>query len=136
MGEAHAALAPTRVFLAEDDTEMRIMVAAVLRKDGYHVTELKSGQELLDAVSRTLGQDGYVAEPDLIISDVRMPGFWGLDVLATLRRTDWETPVILITGFGDIETHTEASLLGAAAVIDKPFDLDAFREKVQSIAAP
>lgn len=53
-----------------------------------------------------------------------MPGCGGLEVLARMRRVEWSTPVILITAFGDAETHTEACRLGAARVLDKPFDVD------------
>jgi FixJ family two-component response regulator len=51
-----------------------------------------------------------------------MPGLTGLEVLAGLRKRDQSTPVILITAFGDEQTHAEAKRLGATAVIDKPFD--------------
>ena len=52
-----------------------------------------------------------------------MPGCSGLDLLACLRHFDWNTPVILITAFGNAETHDQARRLGAFAVFDKPFDL-------------
>ncbi len=136
LGEAHAALAPTRVLLAEDNDDMRALLKGHLVGMGYEVVAVSNGQALLDELQQTTRHGGYHAEPHLIITDVRMPGFWGLDVLATLRRGDWSTPVVVITGFGDLETHTEASLLGAAAVFDKPFDLADFGDKVQSIAAP
>ena len=51
----------------------------------------------------------------------------GLDVVAGLRRAEWITPVIIITAFGDEATHAEAQRLGAAAVFDKPFDVNDLR---------
>jgi DNA-binding NtrC family response regulator len=72
----------------------------------------------------------------LIISDVRMPGVSGLDVLATLRREDWSTPVILMTAFGDLETRAEARRLGAKALFDKPFDVDDLRTAVSWFLHP
>jgi DNA-binding NtrC family response regulator len=65
--------------------------------------------------------------PDVLVSDVRMPGLGGLDVLRGLRHCEWANPVILITAFGDEATHLEAVRLGAAAVLDKPFDVDDLR---------
>jgi DNA-binding NtrC family response regulator len=73
---------------------------------------------------------------DLVISDERMPGMAGLEVLDALRRAGWPTPFILITGFGDQATHASARRLGASAVFDKPFDLDDLRKTVLQLLVP
>jgi DNA-binding response OmpR family regulator len=117
-----------RIVVAEDDPDMRTLIAGGLRRDGFEVVEAGNGWELLQCLaSRYL----HAGEPDqaidLVISDVRMPGKTGLDVLAGLRWAEWPVPVILITGFGDLQTHAEARRLGAIAVFDKPFDLDDLR---------
>jgi DNA-binding NtrC family response regulator len=65
--------------------------------------------------------------PDIIVSDIRMPGFSGIDVLSAIRRVDLQVPVILITGFGSAEVAAEAQQLGAASLFTKPFDLDDLR---------
>jgi DNA-binding NtrC family response regulator len=70
---------------------------------------------------------------DLIVSDVRMPGWTGLDLLDVVRRARMGTPVLLITAFGAPETHQEAARLGAGAVLNKPFDLDEFRATVAAL---
>ncbi|NBD09978.1 MULTISPECIES: response regulator [Corallococcus] len=112
-----------RVLIAEDDREMRRMLVRALQRRGCDVHEVPNGRELLGTLTRGLaGVEG--AAPDVIITDVRMPGVTGLEALARLRRVDWATPVILITAFGDAATHAEAMRLGAAFVFDKPFDLD------------
>ena len=61
---------------------------------------------------------------DLVISDIRMPGASGLDVLATLHSANQPVPVVLMTAFGDRQTHEQALKMGEAALIDKPFELD------------
>ena len=71
-----------------------------------------------------------------MISDIKMPGLSGLDLLDTLRRSDWAMPVILITAFGDRETHDEAIRLGAVRVFDKPFELDDLVETALRIVPP
>jgi DNA-binding NtrC family response regulator len=113
-----------RVLLAEDDREMRRLLVSTLRKARCEVIEAGSGVQLWEAISRA----GFGTAPelaiDLIVSDVRMPGKSGLEVLSGLRRSADPTPVILITAFGDNETHCEAHRLGALAVFNKPFDLD------------
>jgi DNA-binding response OmpR family regulator len=118
---------PARVLLAEDDAEMRALIAEALRSDGHEVVEVSDGWQLLQSLAtRSLPSDDD-AGIDLLISDIRMPGKNGLDVLAGMRWADWPMPVILITAFGDAKTHAEARRLGAAAVFDKPFELDDLR---------
>jgi CheY-like chemotaxis protein len=122
-----------RILLAEDDDELRRMLVSTLRKDGYEVLEARSGSELLRLINEQLPDAHEQAGIDLVISDIRMPGMTGLNVLAGLRQRDWATPVMLITAFGDGEVHREARRLGAAAVFDKPFDLDDFRTAVVNL---
>lgn len=111
------------VVLAEDDDDFRALLARTLRREGYNVAELNNGAQLL----RTLVADalnGGRSEIAMVISDIRMPGASGLEALAGIDWASWPIPVVLMTGFGDRETHAAAKKLGAAAVIDKPFDLD------------
>jgi DNA-binding response OmpR family regulator len=125
-----------RVLLAEDDAQMRLMLASALRRDGCEVIEVSDGWELLRYLTENRLESlpsldtGASRRIDLLISDIRMPGRSGLDILAGMRWADWPMPVILITAFGDSQTHAEARRLGAAAVFDKPFDLDDFRTAV------
>ena len=123
LDEAADVSAPTRILLAEDDDEMRRLLADALRDEGYVVEEARDGNELMARVrSAVLSGDGR-APVDLVISDIRMPGCSGLDVLRSLRDEDWSVPVILITAFGDEETHRTARQNGATMVLDKPFEM-------------
>jgi len=124
---------PPRIILADDDDDMRQLVASVLRADGYFVLEARDGAKL-QKLAHTLLYSGLAdPRPELVISDIRMPGLSGLDVVSWLRELDWMTPVILLTGFGDAETHRKARELGVAAVFDKPFDLSVLRRRVRDI---
>jgi DNA-binding response OmpR family regulator len=114
---------PTRVLVAEDDDEMRDLIAEALRAKGYHVIEATNGPELRDWLHRAQHQEGFDPPPDLIISDVKMPGLTGLEVLSWLRQRDWSTPVILITAFGDADAHHEAERLGAT-LFNKPLAIN------------
>jgi DNA-binding NtrC family response regulator len=71
-----------------------------------------------------------------IVSDVRMPGATGLVVLEGVQLFDELPPMILITAFGDKETHAEAHRLGAAATLDKPFAASELLAKVREVAPP
>jgi DNA-binding response OmpR family regulator len=114
--------APARVVVAEDDHQFRAMLCHALRAAGYDVVEVQDGTELGEVVrSLLLRTDGRSAV-ELVIADVRMPGASGLSVLSELRRSDWNTPVILMSAFADDDLDDEAARLGAV-VLDKPFDL-------------
>jgi len=135
---ADRALAPPArgpVLLAEDDDAMRAMIASALRRDGYEVLEARNGLELWQLLADQVG-DGPVRKPAFVISDIRMPGATGLEVLAALRARNPTTPVVLTTAFGDAETHAEGDRLGAQLVLDKPFDLAALRAVVRLLLGP
>jgi DNA-binding NtrC family response regulator len=76
---------------------------------------------------------GRFFDVDLIVSDVHVLGESGLDMLIDLRQNDQQTPVILITAFGDQEMRMRASRLKPVTVLDKPFDLEALRGLVQRV---
>jgi DNA-binding response OmpR family regulator len=115
-----------RVLVADDDAEMRRLVAESLRKDNYEVVEESDGGRLLVRIAAiyTLGE---TSDPfDLIVSDIRMPVCSGLDIVKGLREAHWRTPVILMTAFGDDETRARAETLGAL-LFDKPFQMSVLR---------
>jgi DNA-binding NtrC family response regulator len=117
----------TAVLVAEDDLEMRRLIVATLRRDRYEVIEAPDGIALLDCVEAAALTGVHLAA---IVSDVRMPLLSGMDALAVLEATSADVPVILITAFGDRETHDEAHQLGAFAILDKPFDMTALSAAV------
>lgn len=123
-----------RVLLAEDDYEMRKLLAQALRKAGYDVVECSDGVSMLSHLSVFLLPDEVAhVSVDLIISDIRMPGVTGLEVLEGSFEIEGFPPVIMITAFGDAKTHMRAKRFGAAAVFDKPFDVDVLLQKVNVI---
>jgi CheY-like chemotaxis protein len=121
-----------RILLAEDDYDMRKLLTWSLSKSGYEVIECPDGVHLLDHV-RTFFPPAEPEDLDLIISDIRMPGVTGLEVLEGTREYKEFPPMILITAFVDEETHDQARRLGAAAIFDKPFDIDELLAKVREI---
>jgi len=119
---------PARLLLAEDDFELRELLGCVLRADGHEVVEACDGNQLWALLSRESEVESE--RFSLVVSDVRMPGLTAFDVLARLQRALLDTPVILITAFGDHTTHLRALRLGASRVLDKPFDFDDLRDAV------
>ncbi|MFP2912959.1 response regulator [Pyxidicoccus sp. 3LFB2] len=124
-----------RVLVAEDQEEMRTLLRRALKRRGYDVVEAPDGPQLVRAIVDGL-REPETQVPDLIVTDVRMPGFSGLEVLARLRRDGWNTPFILITAFGDAQLHEEAMRLGAARVLNKPFAMEDLCEAVEALVPP
>ncbi|MFH1438681.1 MAG: response regulator [Pseudomonadota bacterium] len=123
-----------RILLAEDDGAMRSLLADVLRNYDYEVVEAADGRELFEHLVEIVLDKSGEKEVDAVISDVRMPGMSGLELLDEMRSVGCPVPVILITAFGDDETHARARLLGAVAVFDKPFDVEDLLTAVINIA--
>jgi CheY-like chemotaxis protein len=121
-----------RILLAEDDGAMRAMLARVLERDGYEVVAVADGGELVRALAQTETGSDF----DLLVTDDRMPGWTGSQVLAGLNVRSRRPVVILISAFADEPLHARATALGAAAVLDKPFDLDDFRAVVSNLLTP
>ncbi len=121
------------ILVIEDDTEMRRLLERVLARDGYQVVAVEDGDQALDWLGLCLFDGSLANVPALIISDVRLPDFSGLELVEGLLCAAAEIPVILITGFPSQETYTQAFELGAARVLAKPFDLETLRVAVFTV---
>ncbi len=115
-----------RVLVAEQDRELRRMVARMLGRAGCEVLLARDGLGLLDRVESTVF--------DVIVTAAELPGLRQLGVLPTLRCTTWTTPVILLAALGDPASMAEAADLGAL-LLRKPLDLDALRVAVNRLLA-
>lgn len=118
----------TRVLVADDDAEMRKMLCAVLRRNGFEVEAAADGHDVRARLESTAA-----VTPDIIITDLRMPGWSGFHVLEWTRKSLPQARVILITAFGDEQTHRRAAALGAAAVFDKPFDCGELLDAIEGL---
>lgn len=112
------------VLLADDDADMLEEVTRALRSRGCAVIAVASGELLIDYLGRCTNFGGRFLVPDVIVSDIWMPGYSGLDLVQALQDAEYDIPIILMTAFGDERIHDEAKRLGAIASFDKPFDAD------------
>ncbi len=102
------------VHIVDDDEAVRDSLSFLLMTAGWDVRAYESATAFLaTAETRTGG---------CIISDVRMPGLSGLDLIRALKARSETTPVIIITGHGDVPMAVEAMKIGAADFLEKPFD--------------
>jgi CheY-like chemotaxis protein len=113
-----------RLLLAEDDTAFRMLLRQSFMMGGYEVVAVEDGMEMLETIAHSLSTGIDSDDFDVVVSDVRMPGWTGLNVLASMRDLPDPPPVVLITAFGDERLHEQAERAGAVAVLDKPFELD------------
>ncbi len=106
-----------RVLVAEDDPELRSMMASRLRGDGCVVAEATSGLDALEVLddAAALG-----APLDLVVMDVRMPGMTGVELGYVIRGRHWTTPILLVTAYPEPEIYDEARRLDAQ-LLAKPF---------------
>ena len=110
-----------RILVVEDDPAMRRLLAETLREDGHQVQVVSSGLAAVDELHAAVNGGDRI--PDVLVSDLRMPGYSGLDTVRRLRELGCEMYVFLMTAFGSDELRTEAYELGVLEVFDKPFDV-------------
>ena len=114
-----------RVLVIDDDEEIRTLVKHMLVGEGHEVEEAVDGAEGL----RLFGK----RPPDLVLTDINMPGLDGHDVIAAIRVLHADVPIIAVSGGGAIpkdELLSKASALGAVEIIMKPFE---FRQLVGAV---
>lgn len=117
------------VLIAEDDAPLRDMLETILRLEGHHVTTVPSADAMLRAVSSsTHGEQPF----DVVVTDVRMPGASGLDVVERLRADGFRLPIIVMTAFPDEGIRTRAHALDTL-LIAKPFSLETICFAIQSL---
>ncbi|MBJ7575363.1 nitrogen regulation protein NR(I) [Luteimonas sp. MC1828] len=107
-----------RVWVVDDDRSVRFVLATALREAGYAVTGFESASDVMAALDRG------GARPDLLFTDVRMPGDDGLALLDALRQRLPALPVVVMSAYTDIASTAGAFRGGAQEFLSKPFDLD------------
>lgn len=116
-----------KILLVDDEWTVVELLSRYLAEKGYEVTSASSGGEAWDLFQK---------QPfDLVLSDLRMPGIDGLQLLDAVKEANPRIPVVLISGFGDVETVVKALKGGAENFLAKPLDLDELeRVLAQSLA--
>ncbi|HEY4057653.1 MAG TPA: sigma-54 dependent transcriptional regulator, partial [Kofleriaceae bacterium] len=106
-----------RILVADDEQNLRRVLVALLRRDGHDIVQAASG---LEAIER-------LGDVDIVITDLRMPGADGMEVLRTASKNFPQTPVIMITAYGSVGQAVEAIKAGAFDYIEKPFEQDSIK---------
>ncbi len=114
----------TTILVVDDEKSMRDFLKILLKKEGYSV---ETGSNADDALLK-LQQNSF----DLIISDIRMPGISGLELLSNVKESYPEMPVIMITAFASPDDAVTAMKNGAFDYISKPFNVDEIKSVIES----
>ena len=104
------------VWVVDDDRSIRWVLERALEQEGIDPTSFESGDDLLARLSRD--------QPDAIISDIRMPGIDGIDLLQQVHEQHPDLPIIIMTAYSDLESAVSSYQSGAFDYLPKPFDVD------------
>lgn len=107
---------PARLLVVDDDDNLRWVLQTQLEQMGYSVTTAAGGETALQLMDSD--------PPALVLTDLKMPGMSGMDLLERIRRDYPEIPVLIITAFGTIQSAVEAMRSGAYDYLTKPIDYD------------
>ena len=108
-----------RILVVDDDESLRWVTQVQLQQNGYQVNAAADADQALAMIREAL--------PDLVITDLKMPGISGLDLLKKIRTEYPEVMVIMVTAFGTVETAVEAMKAGAYDYITKPVNMEELR---------
>lgn len=106
----------SEIWIAEDDRSLRWVMEKAIRREDMQVRSFENGEDLLEA----LEQD----RPEIIISDIRMPGMDGLELLQRIHADYSDMPIIITTAHSDLDSAVSAYQSGAFEYLPKPFDLE------------
>ena len=119
--------AQAKILLVDDDTDLREALTLGFRRRKYQVVDAANGRDALEIVRNQ--------KVHIVLSDIRMPGGDGMELLQELRQIDPKIPVLIfMTGFADI-TQSQAIAAGAHKIFAKPFDQKALHAEVEAILA-
>ncbi|HTW94591.1 MAG TPA: response regulator, partial [Tepidisphaeraceae bacterium] len=115
------------ILIADDESNIRMLVRAALESDGYRVREAGNGREALEEMAREM--------PELTVLDLNMPGLDGISVLEQMKEKGWDqqSRVVVLTAYGSIVKAVRATQLGAIDFLEKPTTPVELRQTVRSV---
>jgi two-component system response regulator FixJ len=113
------------IFLVDDESSIRRAVTRTLRELNVHVESFDSGQECLKFIPKR--------QCHLLITDIKMPGMDGMELLKRAKAVAPWLPVLMVTGFGDVPLAVKALKMGASDFVEKPLERDSFLVSVRKL---
>lgn len=113
----------TRLLITDDEPEMCILLLQLLEKEGFEVITTHHGKEAIDAIAKN--------PVDLMLLDMRLPDMDGIDILQAVRKIKKDLPVIILSGYSDLDAVVDSVKLGAVEYVSKPFRRDELISKIK-----
>ena len=113
------------ILIVDDEMNTRQALSKILEEDGYNVLTAADGYRAMDAVAHEL--------PDLVLTDIKMPGMDGLELLSRAREKGFDTPFLMMTAYGKVEAAVEAMKMGAEDYFTKPVDIPKLEKRIDDI---
>ncbi len=113
------------ILIVDDDRDICAYMKTMLEATGYEVSTLSNPTEAMDLVR--------AEEFHVLIIDLMMPDMDGIEVIKQIRRIDNDIAIVVFTGYPSVDTAVEALKLEVSDYVQKPFDIDEFREKIAAI---
>jgi len=115
------------LLVVDDEKNTREALSKILTEDGYHVLTAADGYQAIELVGREL--------PDLILADLKMPGMDGIELLSRTRLKGFDTPFVMMTAYGTVESAVEAMKKGAEDYLTKPVNIEELELQIKRILA-
>ena len=115
------------IWVVDDDRSIRFVLSKALKRAGFEVSTFERGNVVLEALESH--------RPSALVSDIRMPGISGTELLATMKERWPDIPVIIMTAFSDLDSAVSAFQGGAFEYLPKPFDIGEAVELISRAAA-
>lgn len=117
-----------RILVVEDDEGMRFLLRDFFEEEGFEVETAEDGSKVVSKLIKKLF--------DLVITDIRMPGLSGLEILSTLKQIQPGITVVVITAFGSKDVRNRTLARGADAYLEKPIQLEKLKSLVNQLISP
>ena len=114
-----------KIWVADDDESIRWVLEKGLSEAGFEVSTFEDGNEVVNQLD--------IESPNIVLTDMRMPGRDGMDLLDTFKNDYPNIPIIMMTAFSDLETTVEAFDNGAWDYLAKPFDIHTAISKIDKV---
>ena len=114
-----------KILVVDDEEGARELFNTILSDEGYEVSLAVNGEDALSHMKN--------ASFDLVVTDIKMPGMDGLQLLQEIRKTGSKADVIMVTAYGEVESYLKAMSLGAAEYINKPIRIKELKRIVHKV---
>lgn len=119
-----------KILIADDETALLNTMAFTLKRKGFEVTIVEDGESALKNIMQTYQNNKFY---DLIITDIQMPGISGIELIVKIREAGIDSPILAITGFGNMNMVVELMRAGCKDYLDKPFTMNEFIERISQL---